>query len=112
MKLSFKKKTDTTSRPALRGGLLHEIATDPFLDWIMILCISLAVALVLVGTGVSVYLDSRARIETQAPLTGHRPALPLDKALLGKTLDLYDGRAVLRGAILRRWDFPADPSLQ
>lgn len=90
---------------------MHEISTDPFLDWLMILGVSIAVALVLVGAGVSVYLDSRARIQAPLPAPGHKQALPLDREALEKVRGIYADRAGERSAILRRWDFPADPSL-
>ena len=76
----------------------------------MILGISLAAAIILVGMGVSVYLDTRARIQAPPLSPGHKQALPLDKNALDKVLSTYDTRAAERSGALRRWDFPADPS--
>lgn len=111
MAFTFKKRAGTSSRPALHGGIGHMIATDPFLDWILILTISLAVAFILVGVGVSVYLDSRARIEGPASSTVRKPALPLDKTSLDKALQRFEDRVQERSAVLRHWNVPIDPSL-
>lgn len=110
MKFSLTKKP-TSSRPALSGGLGHQIATDPFLDWIILLAVALVVALILVGTGVSVYLDSRARLEGPITLTPRAQTLPLDEAVMTKVTQSFAGRAESREKALNSFVAPRDPAL-
>jgi hypothetical protein len=110
MKFSLRQHK-ASSRPSLSGGLGHQIATDPFLDWILILACSAGVALILVGVGVSVYLDSRDRLEAPVTVPLRSQALPLDEAALSKALKSFDDRADARSRVLHGFTVPRDPAL-
>lgn len=111
MSFSFSKHAKASSRPALSGGLGHQIATDPFLDWILILACAAAVALILVGTGVSVYLDSRDRLEAPVAVPQRSQTLPLDETALTKALQSFADRADRRSSALHVLSVPRDPAL-
>jgi hypothetical protein len=111
MKFSLTKKSVTSSRPALSGGIGHQIATDPFLDWILILATALIATLILVGTDISVYLDSRALLEAPITASPRAQTLPLDEAALTKTLQSFKDRADSRSKVLYGFVAPRDPSL-
>ena len=111
MSFTFSKRAKASSRPSLSGGLGHQVATDPFLDWILILSCAAAVALILVGTGISVYLDSRDRLEGPIVIPQRSQTLPLDESALTKALQGFSDRADSRSRVLHGTIAPRDPAL-
>ena len=96
---------------SLNKNLGHDISVDPFLDWVIILAGALAVALILVGVGVSVYLGTQASLAAPASVSAARPALPLDQAALYKVIGDFSARSESRAEALGQWSPPGDPSL-
>lgn len=112
--LRFKRHAESeagTSRPIPRGKLGHQLATDPFLDWALILAIAACAALILVGVGVSVYLGTRSLLESPDPEMRRAPAMPLDEAALAKALGAIGDRKADRSRALSGAGIPRDPSL-
>lgn len=104
------KDADGASRPVLRGKLGHQLATDPFLDWMLILAVALAAALILVGTGASVYLGTRSLLESPDPEMQRAPALPLDESALTKALQSIGDKRADREKAAAGTGIPHDPS--
>ncbi|HEX7724522.1 MAG TPA: hypothetical protein VF438_02170 [Candidatus Paceibacterota bacterium] len=111
MKFSLTKNASSSSRPTLSGSIGHQIATDPFLDWLLILAIAFMAALILVGTDISVYLDSRARLEAPVTVSARTQTLPLDEAAMMKIIQSLEGRAESRSRVLHGFVAPRDPTL-
>lgn len=105
------KTKEVISRPELRGGVGHQLATDPFLDWVIILAISTVLALTLVGLGIKVYFDTEKTLGTPAVSSDKKNPMPLDEALLKSVLTSFGTKAAEYNAIRRNSNTIADPSL-
>lgn len=111
MKLNIRKSGDKSTLPVMKGGVGHQIATDPFLDWVIILVVGLVIAAALVGVGVYVYFETQRTLVAADATAATKPALPFDRALLDKVLHEYGTRSAERSAIIKSFNAPKDLSL-
>lgn len=100
-----------TTRPELKGSLPHQLATDPFLDWVIILSISLFVSIALVGVGIKVYFDTESALSADQSYADKKTPLPLDESVLTKVINQYSTRSAEYSAIRRSAIDTEDPSL-
>lgn len=105
-------RVERAKRPELKGGLAHKLSSDPFLDWVVILCIAALASLSLVGLGVSVYLGTVESLGDAGLPAGNNAAMPLDEAKLDKILSIFEGRARERASMQSSYKPPSDPSLR
>ncbi len=97
--------------PIPKERILHQIQRSPFIDWLIILAVGTVIAVILVGVGVSVYLDTGTRLSAPPSNAPRSAALPLNNAVLQKVLTKFDGREAERADIIRSYSAPSDPSL-
>ena len=90
--------------------LVRRLVSDPLLDWALILAVSGIVALVLVITGVSVYLSTDASLASP-PTVVAATAPKFDSSLLAGVLQDFDTRAAIQAAHAADYPLPPDPSL-
>lgn len=114
MKNPFHKKIDPSGdgpKPIPKSKLGHEIRNDPFLDWALILGLTLVVSLGLVAVSVSMYLDVSARLSKPSVGVAKINRSAIDVAALDQVLSDYEARARERDSIIRGYSAPRDPSL-
>lgn len=99
------------TRPVPKGSLAHQIYSDPFLDWVIIVMLSVAAALVLVVAGTSVYLEIKENLAASEIFPGEKAVTLIDTAALDKVLQEFERRSQERYSVLRGYVAPRDPSL-
>lgn len=100
-----------TAPPIPNERIVHQVQRNPFLDWLIILVVSVTIAVILVWVGVSVYLDTGTRLDinpTGSP-TGYK--FPFSESTFQKVLTDFDDKAAERAAFMRSYAAPRDPSL-
>ncbi|MDB5238763.1 MAG: hypothetical protein JWO00_98 [Candidatus Parcubacteria bacterium] len=97
--------------PVPRERLTHQVQRSPYLDWLIILGVSVSIALVLVGVGVSVYLGTGARLSAPSSNTPRSTKAAFSAAVLQQTLADSDARAAEAAALSKSYSAPKDPSL-
>ena len=98
------------ARPTLKRGVSHSISSDPFLDWVIILAVALIVAVALVVSGISMYVETKDALDSRAAAQPKNLALPIDQATLDKVLKAFEDNATERATIMKSYVAPRDPS--
>ncbi len=111
----FRSKTNkvdeqSRKRPVPKGSLAHQLSSDPFLDWVMILVLALILAAALVAGGVSVYLGTGATLGANESVPV-KPPVVFDEAALVRALTSFEDMTKRRERIRANYDAPSDPSL-
>lgn len=104
------KKALVGARPIPKGSLPHQLSSDPFLDWVLILSLGIVVVLILVGVGISVYLGDKEALTTIERLPG-KAALSFDRASMDEVIEDFDRLSERKKAILDDYTAPHDPLL-
>ena len=81
------------------------------MDWLVILGVSALIFLVLVGVGVSVYLDTGAQLSNASSDAPGPSKQALNSAALQGILAGFDARAAEHAALAKSYSAPKDPSL-
>ena len=108
-------KNTAQTKPKTNPGYVryvNKIGNDPFVDWILILSVSLLIAFILIGVGAYIYVD------TQSQLSGSGTVSPtsianthFDVQNLKKIITTFDARATERVSLGKGYVGPSDPSL-
>ena len=87
------------------------IGNDSFVDWVIILSASCVIAVILIGVGSFVYVNTQAELGVKgvAPLVNR--AYSFDTQKLKKVIDAFDARANERVLLSKGYTGPSDPSL-
>ncbi len=85
---------------------------DPNMDWAIILCVGVLLALILGSVGLQAFFDVSSRLSSGSASTvaSHHQAA-FDSAALGTVLRQFDQRAAEHDNALHGKDVPNDPSL-
>jgi hypothetical protein len=100
-----------TTRPELKGSWPHQLATDPFLDWVIILVVCAVTSLALVGVGIRVYFVTERKIASMEVVSDKKSPLPLDTDSLNKVISQFGTRLAEYNAIRKSSVNISDPSL-
>ncbi len=88
------------------------IGDDPFIDWSIILALSVVAAAILVAVGASVYVDGAAELASPPQIS---PAISqashFDIQSLDRITGAFDARAAERVLLDKAYSGPPDPSL-
>jgi hypothetical protein len=93
------------------ASMLHVIANDPFLDWLLILVTAFAVTLTLVVIGASMYLGTGAKLAAPPPVVTRTAMSRVNTKALDTVLGEFDNRARERALPAKSYVAPKDPSL-
>lgn len=103
---SHKKNHDAHAADTFRA----RITRDPYLDWTVIFFFSVLVALILLLSGISVYMGEDQALSVQIT-EGRANSTSIDTKGLAQVLQEFQNREVLRTDLMRGYSGPGDPSL-
>jgi hypothetical protein len=89
--------------------LVHRVARDPYVDWVIIFASSIVIAVALVILSICAYLNMDSN--SASAITQNGSTATIDTKALMKVLGKFDDRATERAALLRGYNGPSDPSM-
>jgi hypothetical protein len=108
----FHKNHSANTSQLRRDHFWHEIGENPFVDWAIILSLSVLVSIVLVAVGAKVYVDGAVELSSAPPIVATESlASHFDLGLLGRITNAFDARAAERVLLTQGYSGPSDPSL-
>jgi len=96
---------------AKKARIAHELSTDPFTDWALVIAVFLLAVAVLVGTGVSMYLETGSALSASPSSITRSSAPTVDAKVLQTVLDEFESREALHAALTKGYSAPKDPSV-
>jgi len=93
-----------------KKSFLSRIFHDPYLDWMVMLLVTLFTAICFIAVGFFVYSETTIKLSSDPHVPA--PNLMFDTDLLSSTLKKYNERAAQYDLLMKRgYIGPADPSL-
>ena len=94
-----------------RLGIVHQVARDPYIDWVIIFSFSFTVAVLLVVVGVYTYIDLNKQLDSSTKAGTKAATAIIDTKQLSKALDQFDSRATEHDGLLKSYSGSTDPSI-
>ena len=107
-----KKKIQTVPQSVLtRGGFLHRIGRDPYVDWGGMFGTVFVITVALVAFGAYTYVTREARLSDASNLDTAKKPETIDEAKLHGVIERFSARAAERTVLLKGYGGFPDPSL-
>jgi hypothetical protein len=97
-------------KPSPTAGFFRRIGTDAYVDWTVTVVVSFMAVIAFALVGYGVYSGIDAGTDDSAAIVSTRH-VPIDAALLDKTVKDAAARAAEHGALMKGYSGPDDPSL-
>jgi hypothetical protein len=95
-----------------KQSFFSQVGNEPFVDWLLIICASSALAAVLVVLGGYLYFDTTDQLAAPGQVSsGSQAAVHFDAKKLSAVIDVFDVRAEERVMLGKAYNGPRDPSL-
>jgi len=91
-------------------GGLHLISRDPYVDWSLILAVTVLASLAFIVLGFLTFEAATTRLD-QSSLSPAATPVTFNEKALSDLLAAFDKRAAERTTLLKAYDGPGDPSL-
>jgi len=111
---SFLNKKNKHGNQRVRPGYvghIHMIGNDPFVDWVLILGATCVIAILLIGVGSYVYVDTQDQLASVSVPRSNTSSAALDTKKLTEVISAFDVRANERVMLGKGYVGPSDPSL-
>lgn len=90
---------------------MHRVANDPYLDWSLLVLISVVFSGIVIGIGIISYGWTQDRLEAPSTMDNSAKQALFDVEAMSRVLDNFDDRSVERANLRKGYTGVADPSL-